>query len=141
MTSGDLSARARVERFFSALLPEAIRRQRDAFRLTRGTLSIFVEGAGAWCIQFGARAEDVIAEASFDADGVAVFTVDAFVALLDGDADARPATYLGDEGLLTQLGTLMQPPKRGALGVRIAAPIPKTQRTKRRNLDHVTHLP
>jgi len=110
----------RVTAFFHEQLPNLIERQRELFATSRGSLGVIVEGAGSWTITFGdADSDDALTdEVDVEADCLAIWTVPAFVAVLDGNAE-KPAAIVGDERLLGRLGTLMLPTQKGALGGRL----------------------
>lgn len=112
---------ARIRALFDDALPQLVHQRADLFDRVRGTISVFVEGAGSWCVTFGDhRSPDALgSDASFDSDAVVVFTTPAFVALLDGRPGGEPAVALGDTKLLARLGELLLEPARGALGARL----------------------
>ncbi len=113
---------ARVLAFFEEQLPWLIQKRRDLFDRVSGTLSLFVEGAGAWRIRFGDHQspDALTADADFDSDCVTVFSVAGFVAMLDGRAPTQEPAMIGDARLLSRLGQLMIEPARGQLGVRLS---------------------
>ncbi len=115
-------ARARVTAFFHEQLPLLIDAQRAAFAKSKGSLGVIVEGAGSWTITFGDADSDdaLIDEVDVEADCLAVWTVDAFMSVLDGKAE-KPQALIGDEKLIGRLGALMVPAQKGALGARLAA--------------------
>ena len=88
----------------------------------RDFMAIVVEGAGSWTITFGDAGSDdvIIDDVDVDADCIAVWTVAGFTDILKGGA-TRPSAIVGDEKLLSRLGTLMLPAQRGVLGARLAA--------------------
>lgn len=114
----------RVRALFDEALPRRIVERGELYDRVQGTLSIFVEGAGSWCLRFGdhQHPDALTAPGSFESDAVVVFTVARFVALLDGDAQAAPTVALGDTTLLGRLGQLLLEPTRGALGARLYGP-------------------
>jgi hypothetical protein len=121
-----MSDRELVEGFFQEQLPRAISAQRDLFARTQGVLTVIVEGAGSWTIAFGdPDAEELVMDnGDPDADCVAVWTLEAFAALLRGEQAIdviRPAAVIGDEKLLSRLGTLLLPAQKGGLGARLAS--------------------
>ncbi len=113
---------ARVRALFEEQLPRLIARRADLFDAVRGTLTVFVEGAGAWSIQFGdhTRADAITPATGFEGDGIAAFSVAGFVALLDGAPSAQAPVVMGDARLLSRLGQLMLEPARGPLGARLS---------------------
>lgn len=117
-------AAERVRALFDEALPRRILERGELYDRVHGTLSVFVEGAGSWCLRFGdhQHPEALTAAGSFESDAVVVFTVPRFVALLDGDALATPTVALGDTTLLGRLGQLLLEPTRGALGARLYGP-------------------
>jgi hypothetical protein len=117
-------AAERVRTLFDEALPRRILERGELYDRVHGTLSVFVEGAGSWCLRFGdhQHPEALTAAGSFESDAVVVFTVARFVALLDGDAQATPTVALGDTTLLGRLGQLLLEPTRGALGARLYGP-------------------
>jgi hypothetical protein len=117
------AASARVRTFFADMLPAVIALRTDLFDRARGTLSILVDGTGAWLLRFGDHtADDAIREEpTLDADCVCVFTTSAFTTLLDGTRPAESPIVIGDEGLLGVLGQLLTAPAKGGLGARLAA--------------------
>ena len=117
-------AAERVRALFDEALPRRILERGELYDRVHGTLSVFVEGAGSWCLRFGdhQHPEALTAAGSFESDAVVVFTVARFVALLDGDAQATPTVALGDTTLLGRLGQLLLEPTRGALGARLYGP-------------------
>lgn len=115
---------ARVRRFFDEQLPRVVLSRRDLFDRTQGTVSVLVEGAGAWTITFGDHASERAVEArqTIEADLVLVWTAGAFLRVLDADtsdpAAIRPVA-LGDTKLLGRIGSLLLPPAQGGLGARL----------------------
>jgi hypothetical protein len=114
----------RVRALFDEALPRRIVERGELYDRVQGTLSVFVEGAGSWCVRFGdhQHPDALTAPGAFESDAVVVFTVARFVALLDGDAQATPTVALGDTTLLGRLGQLLLEPTRGALGARLYGP-------------------
>lgn len=123
-TSSSAPAAERVRAMFDEALPRRIAERAELYDRVQGTLSIFVEGAGSWCVRFGdhRHPEALTTAGSFESDAVVVFTVASFVALLDGDASSAPTVALGDTTLLGRLGQLLLEPTRGALGARLYGP-------------------
>lgn len=115
---------ARVRRFFNEQLPRVVLSRRDLFDRSQGTVSVLVEGAGAWTITFGDHAspQAVQARETLEADLILVWPVAGFLRLLDADtsepAAIRPVA-LGDAKLLNRLGSLLLPPAQGGLGARL----------------------
>lgn len=116
--------RALVLRFFDEQLPRVIAGRRDLFDRTAGTVSVLVEGAGGWTVTFGDHTSEraLVPEPTFEADLVLVWTVGAFLRVLDADtsdtAAIRPLA-LGETKLLGRLGSLLLPPAQGGLGARL----------------------
>jgi hypothetical protein len=117
------AASVRVRSFFEEMLPAVIALRTDLFDRATGTLSILVEGTGAWLLRFGDHAaEDALTEEpTLDADCICVFTTPAFTTLLDGSKPNDAPIVIGDEGLLSLLGQLITGPAKGGLGARLAA--------------------
>lgn len=112
---------ARVQAFFAEQLPWLIRERADLFNKMSGELAVFVEGAGCWTVRFGKHdSPDALRpDATFESDCVTVFSVESFVALLDGHGDGQQTVMLGDGRLLSRLGQMMIEPARGQLGARL----------------------
>jgi hypothetical protein len=117
------AASARVRTFFDDMLPAVIALRADLFDRAVGTLSILVEGTGAWLLRFGDHTahDSITEEPSLDADCVCVFTTRAFTTLLDGTRPSESPIVIGDENLLGLLGQLLTGPAKGGLGARLAA--------------------
>lgn len=117
-------APTRVRRFFDEQLPRVVVSRRDLFDRTQGTVSVLVEGAGAWTVTFGDSASEraVQARQTLEADLVLVWSAGAFLRVLEADtsdpAAIRPLA-LGDTKLLSRLGSLLLPPAQGGLGARL----------------------
>lgn len=113
----------RVREFFEGALPALIDLRAEAFDRASGSLALHVDGTGAWTLHFGDHqsATALVEEVSLDADCVAVFSTPAFALLLDGKPPAPAPVILGDEGMLQQLGQLLQGPAKGGLGARLMA--------------------
>lgn len=111
----------RIRTFFDVQLPKLIAHRGDVFDLMKGSLAVFVEGAGCWTINFGdhASANALQRDATFESDCVTVFSVDGFIAVLDGRTDGQAPVMIGDGRLLSKLGQLMIEPARGLLGARL----------------------
>lgn len=108
--------------YFERTLPALIQERRALFDRFGGTLTVYVEGEGAWTVRFGDhRAPNALTrEGDLDADCVASFSGPGFSRVLEGTADAPPAV-IGDPKLLARLGQISTTPGRGALGARLAA--------------------
>ena len=112
-----------IAEFFGTRLPAALKAN-AAFKTSKGTLAIIVEGAGSWTVQLGNVAAPVLDDVDDDADCIAIWTVPAFEALLEGARDhslIAPTAVVGDEKLLARLGSLLQPAQRGGVGARLAS--------------------
>lgn len=112
-----------IAEFFGTRLPAALKAN-TAFQTSKGTLAIIVEGAGSWTVQLGNVGAPVLDDVDDDADCIAIWTVAAFEALLEGAREhalIAPTAVVGDEKLLARLGSLLQPAQRGGVGARLAS--------------------
>jgi hypothetical protein len=114
-----------TQTFFDDALPALIARRPTFFDAANGTISVTVQGAGAWTLTFGDhRATDAVKPGlDLDADLLVAWSEAQFQTLLDGEgsADNLEPVAIGDVKLLGRLGGLLQPPAKGGLGARLAA--------------------
>ena len=100
--------------FFESTLPRLLAQNASA----HCTMSIIVEGAGAWTLYLGDDAH-VENEPSLDADLVVVFDSPGFDKLIEGE-HAAPLSLIGNAKLLEHLGRLLMPAAQNPLAARFA---------------------